>query len=197
MSSEVKTETALAALHAQGGLLLERGSAQSVQLSEQPLVQLANVRVDPTDKEALKAIKAVIGVALPVKPNTVSRSKRASALWLGPDEWMLRAEPGYTEQLAESIEQALGDGFFAVTDQTSGYAIVQLHGPESRNVLNGGCPLDLHPSVFKSGQCAQSVYFKASILVTALADDGNHWEIIVRRSFADYAVRMLLDAMGE
>ena len=26
---------------------------------------------------------------------------------------------------------------------------------------------------------------------------GNYWEIIVRRSFADYAVRMLMDGMWE
>jgi sarcosine oxidase subunit gamma len=40
--------------------------------------------------------------------------------------------------------------------------------------------------------CAQSHYFKAAIILRPVADDA--FEVIVRRSFADYTLRMLRDA---
>ncbi len=61
-----------------------------------------------------------------------------------------------------------------------------------RDVLARGCPLDLHPRAFKPGQCAQSHYFKSSIVLIPTGDDA--FEIVVRRSFADYFVRIMLDA---
>jgi len=42
------------------------------------------------------------------------------------------------------------------------------------------------------GQCAQSHYFKASIVLVPLGSDS--YEIVVRRSFADYFCRILLHA---
>lgn len=59
-------------------------------------------------------------------------------------------------------------------------------------MLTRGCPLDLHPRVFKPGRCAQSHYFKASIVLIPIGNDT--YEIVVRRSFADYFVRIMLDA---
>jgi sarcosine oxidase subunit gamma len=59
-------------------------------------------------------------------------------------------------------------------------------------VLSRGCPLDLHPQVLAVGQCAQSHYFKASIVLIPVSDDT--FELVVRRSFADYFCRIMLDA---
>ncbi|EEP84790.1 sarcosine oxidase gamma subunit [Burkholderia mallei GB8 horse 4] len=72
----------------------------------------------------------------------------------------------------------------------------RLHGcrgeRRARDVLARGCPLDLHPRVFGVGQCAQSHYFKASITLVPTGDDS--YDIVVRRSFADYFCRIMLDA---
>jgi hypothetical protein len=59
-------------------------------------------------------------------------------------------------------------------------------------LLARGCPLDLHPRVLARGQCVQSHYFKASIVLVPLGSDS--YEIVVRRSFADYFCRIMLDA---
>lgn len=44
------------------------------------------------------------------------------------------------------------------------------------------------------GQCAQSHYFKSSIVLIPTGDDA--FEIVLRRSFADYFVRIMLDAVA-
>ncbi len=47
-------------------------------------------------------------------------------------------------------------------------------------------------SLFGNGQCAQSHYFKASLTLLPIGDDS--FELVVRRSFADYFVKIMLDA---
>ncbi|MGB3426156.1 MAG: sarcosine oxidase subunit gamma family protein [Castellaniella sp.] len=195
MSSEIQQQSPLVGLQAGEGRPLQHRAAGRVLLNEQPLVGLANLRLDPGSDAVRDALRAGLGLELPLAPNTVSRGRDAMALWLGPDEWLLRALPDGPVDLAARVESALAGHWFAVTDQTSGYSVVQLHGPGTRDALNAGCPLDLHPGVLTLGQCAQSHFFKASVLLRPLDEQGDGWELIVRRSFADATVRLLMDAM--
>ncbi|MFT0531370.1 sarcosine oxidase subunit gamma [Castellaniella hirudinis] len=194
MLSEI--ETPLVSLQNGDGQPLSRGSLDTAQLSELPGVPLINLRLDPADAALSAAVRQAIGVDLPVAPNTVAQAGDRLALWLAPDEWLLRCVGDDPAGLVADIGRAAGAGWFAVTDQTSGYSVMHLHGPQASAVLNAGCPLDLHPRVLRLGQCAQTHFFRTSILLRPLADDGQAWELIVRRSFADYAARLLLDAMG-
>ena len=91
-------------------------------------------------------------------------------------------------QLAEAVQGS----YAAAVDVGSGYTVVEISGERVRDVLARGCPLDLHPRMFKPGQCAQSHYFKSSIVLIPTGDDA--FEIVLRRSFADYFVRIMLDA---
>jgi len=50
--------------------------------------------------------------------------------------------------------------------------------------------LDLHPDVFRAGDCAQSGLGKATMLLGCI-DTAPVYEIIVRRSFSEYALRWL------
>jgi len=74
--------------------------------------------------------------------------------------------------------------------------ILELSGDKARALLLKGCPLDLHPSVFKPGQCAQSVLGKTSVTLWQIAD-APVYRMIVRRSFADYLGHWLIDAARE
>ena len=47
-------------------------------------------------------------------------------------------------------------------------------------------------SLFGVGQCAQSHYFKASVTLLPTGDDS--FDLVIRRSFADYFVKIMLDA---
>ena len=78
-----------------------------------------------------------------------------------------------------------------MNDISSGQTIIRLRGPRARDLLNKGCPLDLHPRVFGAGQCAQSHIGKSNALIIQV-DDTPTYDIIVRRSFADYLARWLL-----
>lgn len=180
-----------------GPIPLSGKHSQRVRLREVPRMMLTNVRIDPSLPTGQEAVNRLAGLALPVTPNTVSYSADCVAMWLAPDEWLLRWQDT-GRNYADELEQALRNTFCAVNDVSSGYAILELVGTHARDVLSKGCPLDFHPRAFGDQHCAQSHFFKAGVLVRPVNMAGEDaWEILVRRSFADYAAHMLLDAMQE
>ena len=68
-----------------------------------------------------------------------------------------------------------------------------LEGSAARKILAKGCTLDLHPSVFPVGACAQSGLAKASV-VLGLLGEAPTFMIVVRRSYSDYLCRWLSNA---
>lgn len=189
-----------------GGLMLEsplvgvadllraqEGASTRFALRERAFLDLVNVRGEPSDAAFVEAVAAVAGLRLPAEPNTVARGERYDALWLGPDEWLLRSvEPAPAGGLHARLSSALAGADAAAVDVGSGYSVLEISGAQAREALARGCPLDLHPRVFKTGQCAQSHFFKTAILLAPTGDE--RMDLVVRRSFADYFCRILLDA---
>jgi sarcosine oxidase, subunit gamma len=164
-----------------------------VRLTEQAGLELVNLRGRMQAARFVTAARDAFGIELPGTPNTVAAGAAYTALWLGPDEWLLRSNDPRPATAERTLRPLLADEFAAVVDVSSGYAVLELEGTRTREVLRKGCPVDLHPRVFGVGQCAQSHYFKAGIILRPTAPDA--CELIVRRSFADYTARILLDAI--
>jgi sarcosine oxidase, subunit gamma len=155
-----------------------------------------NLRGDPADPDFLAAVRGVLGCALPLVPNTVAYSGNGTVFWLGPNEWLIVVPDGSANPLMVDLQQALHGQFIAVTEVSGGQTIVVLRGKQVRALLAKGCPLDFHPRAFGPGQCAQSHLAKAPILLHQ-RDDEPTFELIMRRSFADYLWLWLLDAADE
>lgn len=144
----------------------------------------------------LQPIEGLSGLRLPMEPNRFTENNRAIALWLGPDEWLLVVPWGTEQTVAKTLCQAGREHFFAITDISHGHTTVNISGPGATNTLSKGCSLDLHPSVFRSGCCAQTLLAKAGVVIRRV--DGPHaFDLIVRRSFAEYLVSWLQDAGAE
>ena len=174
-----------------------RGSLEppGVCFGERPFLGYLNLRGDPKAHSWLDATQQVLGVGLPLEPNTVALGPVGPILWFGPDEWLLVTSPGRELAVAEALRQALGEAGGFVTDVTSGYTTLRLWGPRARDVLVKGCPLDLYPPVFRPGQCAQTLVAKAGVVLRPV--DESNIDVIVRRSFAEYLAMWLEDAGGE
>ncbi|EJO54195.1 sarcosine oxidase subunit gamma [Burkholderia multivorans] len=167
-----------------------RGVAGSFQLTERPFVTLLALRGNGAKFEA--AVQRVLGLALPRQSGSRAVAGERAAWWMGPDEWLIQS----TEDMAVDLEHALRDALtgqhYAVVDVSSGYTVIDIAGTHVREVLASGCPLDLHRRVFADGQCASTHFFKAGI--TLCRDGDARFQVIVRRSFAEYCCLMLLDA---
>ena len=164
-------------------------------MRRKPSLELASVRGDSNSGEFRHAVAHATGIELPRDPNTVALGEAYIALWLGPDEWLLHSTAPREATLERTLRPLLAGQFAAVVDVSSGSIVVEVTGSRAREVLQKGCPLDLHPRAFSAGQCAQSHFFKAALVLRPLGTDT--FEAIFRRSYADYATRMLIDAAEE
>ena len=162
-----------------------------VEMSELAFWGHVNLRGDSGDEVFQTGVERVVGARAPVTPNTVARAGERAIVWLGPDEWLVVSAPESREGVANGLEEALSGLHVAVNDISSGQTIIRLRGPRARDLLSKGCTLDFHPRGFGAGQCAQSHIAKSNALIIQV-DDEPTYDIIVRRSFADYLARWLL-----
>ena len=173
------------------------GSAATARIAELPFLGQLDVRLDPTDDEALARVAAVVGVALPQTADTVASAWDRHALWLGPDEWLIVAPDGAAAELERGLRDALaGHERGAVVDVSANRTTLVLAGPRAREVLESGCGIDLHPRAFGAGRCAQTLVARANAIVwQTLPEPQPEYRLLVRPSFAGYLADWLLDAL--
>ncbi len=166
-----------------------------VQITPRPFVAMAHLRVDPAGPAAA-AVAVHLGVALPTAPSTYAEGETTTAIWLGPDEWLVASPFRTPEELETGLRGEVGEGG-TVVDVSAQRTTLRLRGAHVRDVLSGGCALDLHPRVFRSGAAAQTLLGQAGVLLMALDDAGTHYQVVVRSSFAGDLISWLLDAATE
>jgi sarcosine oxidase, subunit gamma len=141
---------------------------------------------------ALDAAGAALGVDLPHRERAAA-ANGCTALWLGPDEYLLLAAPGANAWPA--LQAAVAGLPHACVDVSQRHAAFAVAGEHAAAALNTGCPLDLDLEAFPEGRCTRTVFGKASIILWRTAADRFHVE--VWRSFASYVTQLLALAAGE
>ncbi len=168
---------------------------RTVKLSEEPFVAMVDLRVDPDGPAASRA-SAILGVELPTTPSTYVSDDTITAIWMGPDEWLITAGTRSAATLETELRAAVGeDG--ARDRRLRAAHDVAAERSGRREVLAKGCSLDLHPKVFTKGTAAQTMLGLAGVVLIALDDAGTDYRILVRSSFARYLADWLIDAAEE
>ena len=144
------------------------------------------------DDDMLPAIRTHTGCAeLPGHNHVVSVGDRHLAR-LGPDEFLLLCAAGTETHLYSQLTLDMDGIHAAVTNVTDSLCALSLRGKAVRKVLAKGCGLDLHPSKFTAGDCAQSMLAHAGM--TLIANDASGFTLVCRNSFAPYVAEWLMDA---
>ncbi|MDX3524329.1 sarcosine oxidase subunit gamma [Streptomyces scabiei] len=173
-----------------------RASGGAIRLAELPFLTQLDVRLDPKGAAA-DAVGLALGVPLPLEPDTVVRAGELTALWLGPDEWLLVGPPGGARELENRIREAAGEEPVSVTDVSAQRTAVLVAGAGARDLLAHGCSLDLHPRAFGPGRCAQTTLGRTQVVLVAREEPSAGFWVLVRSSFAGYLADWLLDAATE
>ncbi|MEV4150649.1 sarcosine oxidase subunit gamma family protein [Amycolatopsis sp. NPDC049691] len=129
----------------------------------------------------------LLGVPLP-GPCTFTSGDGVDVLWMGPDEYLVLAEPGRQAELAASLSRESD----AVVDVSAQRTVVRLTGSHAADVLAHGCSIDLE--VAPPGTCVQTLLARTGI-VLMVREEG--FTILVRQSFSDYFKAWLADASLE
>ncbi|GAA3837714.1 sarcosine oxidase subunit gamma [Streptomyces coacervatus] len=173
-----------------------RTSRGAVRLAELPFLAQLNVRLDAKGGAA-DAVGLALGLQLPLEPNTAIRAGELTALWLGPDEWLVVGPPGSERDLETRIRAAVGEEPVSVTDVSAQRTTLLVSGARALDLLAHGCPLDLHPRAFGAGRCAQTTLARTQVVLVARDEPGAGFWVLVRSSFASYLTDWLLDAATE
>ncbi len=124
----------------------------------------------------------VLDMDMPMTPNRAVAEGDRAALWLGPDEWLM-------------IAPQLADAAGTIIDVSHRQIALIIEGPRAAAVLNGACPLDLHPGTFPVGMCTRTVFAKTEIVLWRTAEHRFHLE--VARSFAAYVYELLREIAAD
>lgn len=191
--SELNVRSALAEHLAQNGAEIQ---CRGVKISELPIMEHFNLRFQISQSELLEQIQNSVQLTIPEAPNTFIIQDNILCAWLGPDEWVVISPPDRADQVAQLLGEATADRFATFTRLGSAQTIVRISGENAIDFLSRGISVDLHPSVFKIGECAQTVMAHANVMILNHTRDEPVMDIIVRRSYADHLWQWLLD-VGE
>ena len=140
----------------------------------------------------MAAVAAATGLKISDTPlRSVTEGDRA-ALWLGPDEQLLLTSVSDRDAMDHQLREALSALPHSLVDVSHRQIALEVSGPRAENVLNAGCPLDLHIASFPVGMCTRTVLGKCDIVLWRTGVET--FRVEVWRSFADYASRFLAEA---
>lgn len=144
-----------------------------------------------------EAVREALGISLPGQPQGLVQDAEGlrSIQWLSPDEWLVIVPGGEEFELENRLRKALGDAHFAISNVSGGQTLVELEGEAARELLMKSVIYDVHPRHFPVGKGVTTVFAKATVILRRPSE--SRWELVVRRSFADYTYRWLLDAGEE
>ncbi|MGH7006530.1 MAG: sarcosine oxidase subunit gamma [Alphaproteobacteria bacterium] len=166
---------------------LRSGHAQAASVS----VGLAGdaVRVSLRARtDAVAALSKALGLPLPLRPKTSAVKGERSALWIGPDEWLL-IDAADGSLVADIAKAKVLHSAVDVSHRNVGIVV---SGKGADAVVNGGCPQDLSLKAFPVGAASRTVLGKIEIVLWRAAEDV--FRIECWRSFADYAHAFLQES---
>jgi sarcosine oxidase, subunit gamma len=175
---------------------MEAAGDAGVRLGESPHRCQIDLRGNPNDGAFTGAVLAGLGCELPVTANRVATGAGLSALWLGPDEWLIVGAPGREALLVAELRDALAGQHAAVVDLSEARTVIVVAGRNARELLQKGAPIDLHPRAFEPGHCAQTALAKANVILHQI-DASPRYDVYVHNSFADYLWNWLERAAEE
>lgn len=138
--------------------------------------------------DQISEINQILSLDLPDSPKTSISNGERTAMWLGPDEWLI--VDSLNSDLHELPDNLAGILCSAVDISHRNTAII-LSGKGATDVLNSGCPQNLSIEAFPVGACSRTILGKSEIILLRTA---NHsFQVECWRSFADYVWKYLVD----
>jgi sarcosine oxidase subunit gamma len=160
-------------------------SAKGVKLATLPPAHRISLRAPAS---SVAALSEALGLTLPQKPKTSASKGSRTALWLGPDEWLV-IDDGASDPLeacagVEALHSAVGISHRNVA--------ISVTGPGAENTISAGCPQDLLLAVFPAGACSRTISGKVEVVLWRTGEDS--FRVECWRSFSDYVFTFLIEA---
>ena len=147
--SGAKAESSLH--HAHLAKLIGKGRKNpGVTVREKKLLGHLTLRGDAKDPAFAEGVHKALGLELPVALSLVAKGD-SSLQWMGPDEWLLIVPGGQEYAVEQALRAALAGLHISVVNVSGGQQLLELSGPNVRNVLMKSTSYDVHPDNFPVG----------------------------------------------
>ncbi len=183
-------------------LAVRTANVQGVTLVEMPVTGLLVLRTRTEHVALGAALKSTIALDIPevlsanMVDNVTSHSEfRPCIRWMAPDEWLLSCPLKDAFKIENSLREHVGDASIAIVNVSGGYTSLILNGTNAIDVLKKSTGYDVHPSNFMPGKVINTVFAKAQATIRCI--DTDQYELITRRSFADYVWHWIQVAASE
>jgi len=171
-------------------------AGSGVALAEATIASAWNVQGDAARPALIEEVRRLFGIALPLAPNTTARTDKLTALWLGPESWLVATGAAAALVDYAAKRDALSAAGGALFDVSASRVAWTISGPRAIDVLGKGCPLDFHPRVFAAATCAQSVFGHVNVLIDK-RDHAPTFTMMVARSLARDTWHALCEASAQ
>ena len=161
--------------------------------SEAGLLGHLTLRCDPSSP-LIAVAQSILGVTLPLNPLTSVEQGDLVVRWIAPDEWLISLPNDQVFDL-ETRFRAEMKGHHSLVNGSGGMTVYKLRGKHVVDMLKKSTPIDLHDSEFPVGKVVSTVFAKAGAVIRRTGE--SEFELVVRRSFADYIWLWIQDASQE
>ena len=132
------------------------------------------------------------GLEFSLQSPKVSSNKETRILWSAPSTWLVISR---RENIVEIIKEKCNSDNFAITDISHSRAIIQIKGPQAKDILKKGCPLNFNE--FENNNCAGTVFHGINIVVDFVGSNPDTFNLLTLRSFGESFYHHISDAALE
>jgi sarcosine oxidase subunit gamma len=123
----------------------------------------------------------------PPAPNATTTWGDRDVLWLGPDEWLVVGAPWTEREIVDDLETLLDGHHRSVVDVSANRTAIDV--TDALELLSSECGLDLDPTRWGPGMCAQTLFGPVPVLLQQR--DERTTRVFVRPSYAAHFLKRL------
>ena len=181
-------------------MLEHRTAFDSSQYQSGPIFQSPDLQIFAVHEKGLLLLQSAHRAALQEVVSEVlhlalSGAQRAEVggdcalLWLAPTEWLLELPKDRSDPIGIALTQRIGS-LGVVTDMSDGFALFEVSGSRTPDMLMTGCSLDLALPAFPAGRVVRT---KLAEVPAILWNPGNPDRIrcFIDRGFAEHLLTWL------
>ena len=132
------------------------------------------------------------GLEFSLQNSKVSSNKETRILWSAPSAWLVISRK---ENIIEIIKEKCNSNDFAITDISHSRAVIQIKGPEAKEILKKGCPHNFNE--FEKNNCAGTIFHGITIVVDLIDNNPYTFNLLILRSFGESFYHHITDASLE